>query len=174
MIGHFQAENAALAYLAVRKTLPDVPEAAYREGFAKAHLPGRLELVPGTPPMVLDGAHTPLAIRRLLESMGELFPQQGVLLFGSVEGKRSAEMAALLAPRFARIVVSTPGTFKASAPAQVASDFAALNSNTVLEPDTRRAFEMARDSARRLGTHLLVTGSFYLLGEVRSLAALPV
>ena len=169
-----KAENAALAYLAIRSTLPDLPLEAFRRGFADAHLPGRLELMPGDPPTVLDGAHTPLAIRRLLESVEELFPQPGVLLFGSVEGKRSAEMAALLAPRFARIIVSTPGTFKASDPARVASDFAALNPNTALELDTRRAFEMARSTAREMGAHVLVTGSFYLLGEVKSLAALPV
>jgi dihydrofolate synthase/folylpolyglutamate synthase len=174
MIGHFQAENAALAYLAIRSTLPELPEQTYASGFAEARLPGRLELVRTDPPIVLDGAHTPLAIRRLLESVEELFPRPGVLLFGSVEGKKSAEMAALLAPRFALVVVSTPGTFKASDPAQVAADFAALNPNTVLEPDTRRAFDVARTAAREMGTHTLVTGSFYLLGEVRSFASLPV
>ena len=59
-----QAENAALAYLCLRRCRAAITETQFHEGFAAARLPGRMEIVPGSPPVVLDGAHTPLAVRR--------------------------------------------------------------------------------------------------------------
>ncbi len=73
MLGAFQAENAALAYLALRRTRPGIRDEAYTRGFAAASLPGRMEVVRRAGlTVVLDGAHTPLAVRRLLESFRAL------------------------------------------------------------------------------------------------------
>jgi dihydrofolate synthase/folylpolyglutamate synthase len=170
MLGRFQAENAALAYLTLRRTRPEIPLARFQQGFGATTLPGRMELFGKDPVIVLDGAHTPLAVTRLLESFRGIFPGEAVLLFGSVTGKNPRAMAEILAPAFSHIVVSTPGTFKESDPGEVAGHFRALNRGTTLEPSPERALELARKLSG--GTRpILVTGSFYMLAEIRKLLA---
>ncbi len=170
--GRFQAENAALAYLALSGSFPAIPERAYAEGFLAANLPGRMEVIGRAhgAPVILDGAHTPLAVRRLLESFREIFPGDAVLIFGSVAGKNPEEMADVLAPAFTRIVVSTPGTFKESDPEAVARIFSALNHRTVLVRDPREALRAAEEASDGK-IPILVTGSFYMIAEIRRLIA---
>jgi dihydrofolate synthase / folylpolyglutamate synthase len=168
MLGQFQAENAALAYLALRRTRPEITEAQFREGFSSTRLPGRMELRAGSPAVVLDGAHTPLAVTRLLSSFRAVFPEEAVLLFGSVAGKNPRGMAEILAPAFPRVIVSTPGTFKESAPEEVAAIFRGLNPATTLVKDPAEALRAAREASG--GTRpILVTGSFYMVSEIRRL-----
>ena len=165
LLGEFQAENAALAYLALRRTMPDIPLAAFRDGFHETRLPGRMEIRGGSPVIVLDGAHTPLAVTRMLASFQAVFPGDAVLLFGSVSGKKPREMASILAPAFSQVIVSTPGTFKESDPESVAEIFRGFNPSTVLEKDPVRALARAREASG--GTlPILVTGSFYMIGEI--------
>jgi dihydrofolate synthase/folylpolyglutamate synthase len=165
LIGDFQAENAALVDLAARRTLGLSGEALER-GFAAARLPARMELARLRPPVVLDGAHTPRSAERVLAAFRSLFGCEGVLLFGAARGKKIAEMAALLAPAFPRVVITTPGTFKESDPAETHRLFRALCPSARLEPNTAAALELALGltEGRR---PLLVLGSFYLAGEVR-------
>jgi len=119
----------------------------------------------GAPAVVLDGAHTPLAVTRLLASFRAIFPGEAILLFGSVSGKRPREMAAILAPAFSRVIISTPGTFKESDPEEVAKIFRTFNPATILEKDPERALRRAREESG--GTRpILVTGSFYMIGEI--------
>jgi dihydrofolate synthase/folylpolyglutamate synthase len=164
--GDFQAENAALAYLTLRKMLPRIPCHAIVKGLERASLPGRMELVSTTPPVMLDGAHTPLALRRLLASFTKIFPTPGVLIFGAIAGKNIEEMAHILAPYFTQIIISTPGTFKESHPEAVFRTFSAYHPQTILETDPEAALQRALDSSQQ---HLpiLVTGSFYMVAEIR-------
>jgi dihydrofolate synthase/folylpolyglutamate synthase len=165
MLGEFQAENAALAFLVLRRTMPEIPLECFRQGFARAVLPGRMEVRGSAPRVVLDGAHTPLAVTRLLSSFRAIFPGQAILLFGSVSGKRPREMAEILAPAFSRVIISTPGSFKESDPAEVAEIFRGFNPATILEKDPARALRRAR--AESEGTRpILVTGSFYMIAEI--------
>ncbi len=168
LLGEFQAENAALAWLTLQETRPEIPDECYARGFASVTLPGRMEIRGSDPVVLLDGAHTPLAVTRLLSSFRAVFPGDAVLLFGSVSGKKPREMAQILAGAFRHIVVSTPGTFKESDPTEVAGIFRSLNAATVLEKDPAKALARARLlSEGRLP--ILVTGSFYMVGEIRRL-----
>jgi dihydrofolate synthase/folylpolyglutamate synthase len=167
MPGAFQAENAALAYLCLRRTRDGIDEAQFRAGFAATRLPGRIEIVEGSPPVVLDGAHTPLAVRRLLETFQALYPGGGVLLFGSVSGKRPHEMAEILAPAFDRIVISRPNAFKPSDPQEVWAIFRQMHAGVELAEDPARALERCRELGA--GRPILVTGSFYMVSEIRAL-----
>ncbi len=164
LIGDFQGENAALVHLAARKLVLS-PE-ALRKGFARACLPGRLEVVRTAPPLVLDGAHTPRSVQRVLETFNRLFGRRGVLLFAAAAGKKTAEMAEVLAPAFRTIVVTTPGSFRESNAAEVHRQFQQRNPGAVLVADTAKALSKALSLAGD-SRPLLITGSFYLVGEVR-------
>ncbi len=171
LLGEFQAENAALAYLALRRVHPEITLEQYQAGFLAARLPGRMELARRKPPLILDGAHTPLAVSRLLESFRDIFlsparPRGAVLLFGSVAGKNPLAMAEILAPCFESIVISTPGRFKPSDPEEVCAIFRGINPRTVLRRHPMAALRWAQErSANALP--ILVTGSFYMVAEIR-------
>ena len=168
LLGEFQAENAALALLALSRLDLGLEPENYRRGFGRATLPGRMELVSRRPPVMLDGAHTPLSVKKLMSSYGRLYEQKGILIFGSVLGKNPLQMAKILAPYFTAIVISTPGTFKSSDPKEVFEIFKTLHSGTVLYPDPGLAFEHALQLSRG-SLPVLVTGSFYMISEIRAL-----
>jgi dihydrofolate synthase/folylpolyglutamate synthase len=141
---------------------------ALAEGFTAARLPGRMEVIRRNPAVVIDGAHTPRSVQKVLDTFTGLFGTEGVLLFAAAAGKKIAEMAEILAPAFKDIVVTTPGSFRESNAAEVYRAFKDLNQETTLVVDTGQALAHAQNLA---GTDrpLLVTGSFYLAGEVREI-----
>ncbi|MCE1195510.1 hypothetical protein LWX53_03300 [bacterium] len=171
IIGAIQAQNMALAAMAAACALPGLKPADLVRGLAAARLPARFELVRADPPVVLDGAHTPESIRLAADTARSLFPGPKVLLFACAYDKRHAEMAAILAPHFEAIVVTKPGTFKASDPKAVYASFAALRPDARLEEDTAAALALAAGEAEARGAALLVTGSFYLCAEAKTFFA---
>jgi dihydrofolate synthase/folylpolyglutamate synthase len=75
-------------------------------------------------------------------------------------------MAALLAPHFHTVIVSTPGRFKESNPEEVHALFRNVHSRVLLEKTPHRALEQAIRIAGK-EKPILVTGSFYMLSEIR-------
>jgi dihydrofolate synthase / folylpolyglutamate synthase len=178
MPGSFQAENAALAFLATDAILASVGvEEAERRGFIAdgirgARLPGRMELLQRDPPVMIDAAHTPSSVRRLLDSFSNAFPEKGILIFGSVLGKNPAAMAEVLASGFDSIIISTPGTFKPSDPQSVYDAFCQAHRSVELILDPKQAYVRASTLAGG-SKPILVTGSFYMIAEVRPLLVGP-
>ena len=91
--------SAALAALeAVRERLP-VSGQDLRMGLARAELPGRFQVLPGQPAVVLDVAHNPEAAGVLAESLDAMgyFPNTHAV-FGAMADKDLAGIVAALAP----------------------------------------------------------------------------
>jgi dihydrofolate synthase/folylpolyglutamate synthase len=165
MVGAVQAENMALAILAASSIEPGLDPETARRGLARAVLPARFQVLNLDPPVVLDGAHTPLSTRLCLDSFNRIFPGPAALLFACAHDKKHEEMAAILRPRFARITVTRPGTFKQSQPERVAESFGLGQGGCTLIEDTQEAVRQARAEAAELGLPLLIAGSFYLCSE---------
>src|SRR5690606_14393186 len=105
-IGEMQPEAAALAALAAREMGFD--EEAIREGLARAVLPCRTQYIPGIPDMLLDGAHNGPAVAALCRTLDRCFSdRKKVLLFACMQDKDYVDMAAQLAPRFGRAIVTS-------------------------------------------------------------------
>jgi len=179
--GKVQAENASLAIAALKIAFPQIDEDAIRGGLKNLKIPARFEKMTeaGTPPFIIDGAHTPESLTLCIETFCLLYGEGGVLLFGCAADKNSATMAKIACPHFAKIFITTPGTFKTSDPAKVYETFAEIagREKIALVKDTqeavRQAVLFARDSSRRAETQrceglpVLGTGSFYLAAEIR-------
>jgi dihydrofolate synthase/folylpolyglutamate synthase len=114
---------------------------------------------------VLDGAHTIASTLLALESFESLFPGKKALLFACAEDKKHAQIAKALGPRFDRITLTRPGTFKKSDLAALETSFRDADASYRLIPDHEEAIAKAREEATELGMPLLVTGSFYLCAE---------
>jgi len=171
LIGAIQAENAALAALVVRALFPTTPASEIEQALSEAFLPGRMELISVSPPILIDGAHTPASIEKVAATFGRLVPadSRGILLFAAADGKRQEEMADILAPLFPDIVVTTPGFFKPSIPEQTHRIFSLRNPAARFVPNPAKALEEVLELSRKDDSErpILVTGSFYLVSEIR-------
>jgi dihydrofolate synthase / folylpolyglutamate synthase len=127
-----------------------------------------MELAKKNPAVILDGGHTPLAIRRVCDSFQAIFPGMGILIFGCVKGKNASGMADILGPAFPDIIISRPSGYRESEPEKVFGIFKSMNGNTVLLSDPALALDHALglSAGKR---PILVTGSFYLVSEIRKL-----
>jgi dihydrofolate synthase/folylpolyglutamate synthase len=180
--GEIQAKNAGLAVLALKTAFPALGEEAIRAGLENFRLPARFERILDDPPLIIDGAHTPKSIELTARAFVSLYGEGGVLLFGCVAGKNAEGMARQLLPHFSRVIITTPGTFKASDPESLYRVFAReapgaespeAPGKTRGEPalvcikDTGEALRYALDAGRKRGLPVLGTGSFYLAAEIR-------
>ena len=170
LLGAVQAANAGLALMAVRTMYPNIRAETLAAGLANAWLPGRAELWPGTPRILMDGAHTPESVRTVLRIAEDLQPDKDlrVLVFGSVKGKRHRTMLQSLVSQFRKIIISRPGTFKESDTDELLEMGLSVGGDCTKIDDMDRAI----DAARRLlegqdGGLVVVTGSFHLVGEAR-------
>jgi dihydrofolate synthase/folylpolyglutamate synthase len=176
--GKVQAENGALAALALKTALPALDGETIRRGLAKFRLPARFERIREEPPVIVDGAHTPLSAALCAETFTGLYGQRGILLFGCAADKDAEAMAAVLTGRFSRIIITAPGSFKLSCPERVFGAFlGAYEQNgsrgtpPALINDTEAAVKAALEPGEETGQPLLVTGSFYLAGIMKTYLA---
>jgi dihydrofolate synthase/folylpolyglutamate synthase len=178
--GAVQAENAGLAVLALKRCFPFMDGGTIQRGLKGFSLPARFERLrplPGEagPPLVIDGAHTARSVEFTAETFCSLYGEGGVLIFGCASGKNAAAMASTLAPRFSRIFITMPGTFKASDPLEVYKIFALAQGKSrnpgelSMIPDTGKALAGALEAAAPGNLPILGTGSFYLAAEIRNL-----
>ncbi len=115
LLGVFQLGNALLAATAAH--LLGVSEAAIRAGLGVARWPGRFQVLPGPPPIVLDGAHNPAGARALAASLEAYFPgQRGTFIIGIFSDKDQAGILLPLLP-LARRVIFTSSEHPRAAPA---------------------------------------------------------
>lgn len=98
--GANQLQNASgvlAVFEVLRERLP-ISAQAVRRGLATVHLPGRFQIIPGQPTLVLDVAHNPHAVAALalnLDQMG--FAPRTHAVFGAMRDKDIAGMVARIA-----------------------------------------------------------------------------
>jgi dihydrofolate synthase/folylpolyglutamate synthase len=171
MAGAVQALNAGLAVIALKTVYPSLDAATIRRGLDGFALPARFEnLRPGGPALIIDGSHTEKSVELCANTFTALYGDGGILIFGCAAGKNAEAMAAILKPRFSRIIITDPGSYKASDPGAVHEIFARPGGQAELLfiPETARAIDRALEEGLKTGLPILGTGSFYLAGDIRA------
>ncbi len=172
LLGRHQAGNAALALAACEAfeggEIP-LSDRDIAETLARVRIAGRAEPCGTAPPTLLDGAHNPAAALALRSVLDDHYPGRPVvLLFGASGDKDVAGMLKSLRPRVAFAVL----TRVASPRAASTDDLRAASRRAGIACDAREepleALERARAIALERGALLVVTGSFYLVGALRS------
>jgi dihydrofolate synthase/folylpolyglutamate synthase len=169
LAGDFQRGNLAAALAGAELVAGGPLDATAVAGaLAAVTMPGRLEWVPGAPPVLLDGAHNPAGIAALVAALpglvGARRPRAGVV---SVLADKDAEaMMATLAPHLDVMVATGSHHARALPASDLARCARAAGLDAAAEPDPVAALERARELAGAAGV-VIVAGSLYLLVDVR-------
>lgn len=141
---------------------------AIEEGLAGLTVPGRLETVSVEPLIVIDGAHNPEGMEAAAASLDAFGPRDWVVIFGAMGDKDVASMVASLGS-FASHIITTAVDHQRAADPVVLADLirATIDCPVDATSSTAEALDLARRQTGEYGA-ILVLGSLYLAGEIRS------
>jgi dihydrofolate synthase/folylpolyglutamate synthase len=173
--GRHQAANAAVA-IALAEVLRErgfpITRACIIGGLETAEHAGRLELIAGQPSLLFDGAHNAAGARALRDYLDEFARAPVTLVFGAMRDKDLDEIAATLFPASDKLILTRPTNARAATLDALARLVAAQG---IGRPPG--LFESPADALRAAeactppGGIICVTGSLYLVGELKSLIA---
>lgn len=163
------ASGVLAALEALRARIP-VTAQAVRNGLAMVELPGRFQIVPGQPVLVLDVAHNPHSVAALAENLDAMgfYPSTHAVL-GAMADKDLQPMLQRLGPLVDRWYFTDLPLPRAATAVDLQQAWQAQNSrkdvDSSVHPDPQaalRAAVAAADPADRI----IVFGSFYTVGGV--------
>ncbi len=163
------ASGVLAALVALRERLP-VTAQAVRNGFAFVELPGRFQIVPGQPTLVLDVAHNPhsaAALAANLDAMG-FFPTTHAVL-GAMADKDLVPMLAKLNPIIDNWYFTDLPTPRAASATSLQAQWLAQNTRKDTKSQTFASPQAALDAAVAAADpadRIVVFGSFYTVGGV--------
>ena len=170
--GANQLLNAAGVLAALEALRPRLPinAQAVRTGLAMVELPGRFQIVPGEPTLVLDVAHNAHAVAALAENLDAMgFYPTTHAVFGVMADKDLAPMLARIGPLIDRWYFTDLPTPRAAAAADLLVQWSAQNTRKdaagSLHADPMAALQAAIDAADP-ADRIVVFGSFFTVGGV--------
>ena len=167
--GTHQRLNAALALAALDAAGITTTEKSRRTGLAQVDWPGRFQRLENGR-VILDGAHNPAAARRLAHTWHEEYGDHhaATVILGMMRDKDIAAVCRALAPLAARAVAVPVRNPRAVPPGEIRDALAlvAPGVETHLAVSLADAFDYARSYPAEV---ILVTGSFFLVGEALAL-----
>jgi dihydrofolate synthase/folylpolyglutamate synthase len=170
--GANQLVNAAGVLAALESMRPRLPVTAQavRNGLALVALPGRFEIVPGQPALVLDVAHNPHAVAALalnLDAMG-FYPVTHAV-FGAMADKDLAPMLQRMDPLVDRWHFTDLPTPRAASGAALQAAWRAASRRPDATSQVHASPEQALRAAEADATptdRIVVFGSFFTVGGV--------
>jgi dihydrofolate synthase / folylpolyglutamate synthase len=164
LIGVHQVENARTAITALDRL--GLNAAHIAEGIRRTRWPGRLERVEAAPDLFLDGAHNPAGARALAEYLRHFHKGRRIIMvFAAMQDKDLHALGGLLFPHASELIFTAPHNQpRAFAPEAIRAITGRADARCAEGP--LEALAMARGLAR-VEDMILVTGSLYLVGEIR-------
>ena len=174
LLGRHQVINAVAALAAarlLRTASATISESSIREGLRQARWPGRLQLFPGRPLVILDGAHNPagaIALRAFLDE--QQFAGRLTLVFGVLQDKNWIAMLQELAPLAKRVILTRPESERAADPHRLLEAERFCPKIEILE-DVAEAIALAK-TVTDPEDAVVVTGSLFVISAaLRALGA---
>ncbi|MFR5504433.1 MAG: bifunctional folylpolyglutamate synthase/dihydrofolate synthase [Lachnospiraceae bacterium] len=171
MLGSCQPENAALAVQAasvLSRSYPIEKKHIY-DGIEKTRWSGRFELHSGSPDIILDGAHNPDGIRRLRESVNQMFGAVPICyVCGVLADKDYEKEIEILFGRASKVLTVTPPSPRAmkstDLKAAIKNRFPQLK---VTSFDSEDGIEKAMEAAVSQSNPVVVCGTLTILARVK-------
>ncbi len=170
LLGRHQIENAAcavgIAEALVKKGIR-IPDESVKKGLAMTKNVGRCEIVQKCPYVVLDGAQNRASARALMETIRRNFGFRRLILVLGISKKKDIKGVCEELIPFSDIVILTRARVERAEEPRRIQIFAG-NKSTILTDSVKTAMEKARCMANA-DDLILVTGSFFVIGEVKRL-----
>jgi UDP-N-acetylmuramoyl-L-alanyl-D-glutamate--2,6-diaminopimelate ligase len=163
LIGQYNAQNLVACFISLCLLGHSVSDSLQRLSQSQT-IPGRLEKYgrKGGPQLVIDYAHTPDALRQVLQTLKQVCKQKLYCVFGCGgnrdRGKR--EMMGQVADQFADCIIVTNDNPRYEDPSAIIDDIITgirKRENLIIEPDRARAIARAIANAKA-GDIILVAG----------------
>jgi dihydrofolate synthase/folylpolyglutamate synthase len=155
--------NAALAFLTLRNLFPKMAISTIQEAFRNTKTPGRFETLRLNPRIVLSGDHNPAGVECLKETLKSMGSGRLLTICGFSPDKPYQEMFKQLKNISDEILLTQIPRLKE----QTTAEYQTMGE---FEPEAARAVERMLAKTSPNDT-LLITGSLYLVGELRKLWA---
>ena len=173
--GANQLLNAS-GVLAVFEALEDrlpITAQAVRQGLALVDLPGRFQIIPGQPTLILDVAHNAQAVSALAHNLDQMgFAPQTHAVLGAMRDKALPDILKRMAPLVDHWHLCNLPTPRAATAQELAAELQALESVKVPAGRSIHCHESPAEAlvAARRGAdpadRIVVFGSFYTVGGV--------
>jgi dihydrofolate synthase / folylpolyglutamate synthase len=199
LAGRHQGANAATA-IAATEVLSRVwkllDKAKVLEAIRETRWEGRLETVRRRPPALLDGAHNVEGVEALAAHIRDVIRRPVILVFAAMQDKDLRSMTRILFPLASTVVLTRVPYKRSASPEELQAAAPPFKGRLFLEPDTRKAVELALAESRQgsgtnagraggdkggtwtSGTYprpacgpapVIIAGSLFLIGEVKRL-----
>ena len=163
------ASGVLAALEALRSEIP-VTAQAIRNGLAMVALPGRFQIIPGQPALVLDVAHNAHAVAALTENLDAMgFYPRTHAVFGAMADKDVAPMLARVGPLVDRWYFCDLPTERAATATQLHEKWQATNARKDVQASTHAGPQAAFDAAVAAADptdRIVVFGSFFTVGGI--------
>lgn len=171
LAGEHQIINAALAIKVVEIVSEKYPEmdCDIRKGLSEVAWPGRLEMIKENPPVLIDGAHNPPAAAALSSYLRELLGvkyRRIIMVIGVMADKDLEGILKPLLPLASEILFASPAYGRAASAEKLADAATAMGYASKSSYTVAGALHMA-ESLYGPGDVIVVTGSFYTIGEAK-------
>ena len=170
--GANQLVNAAgvlAALTALRDRVP-VTAQAVRNGLSMVELPGRFQIVPGQPTLVLDVAHNPHAVAALAENLDAMgFYPCTHAVFGAMADKDLAPMLVRIGPLIDKWYFTDLPTERAASAELLQAKWRAVETRADVTAKAYKSPELALQAAIAAADpadRIVVLGSFYTVGGI--------
>ena len=167
--GGIQLQNASAALAALETLCERLPVSMrdLRQGLAAVELPGRFQLLPGRPALVLDVGHNPQAAAVLAQNLSELGSCSGTsAVFGMLRDKDIAGVVRLLAKHIDRWFVCTLPPPRGAPASQLAQALRQAGVDAVREFENPAQAYAAACSGAAENDRIVVFGSFHTVAGV--------
>jgi dihydrofolate synthase/folylpolyglutamate synthase len=177
LVGRHQLRNVALALAAAeelqKQGLPVTADSIER-GIRETRWPGRFQVIPGSPEIVLDVAHNPAGAWALRSTLSSWYGDRRLIfVFGAMRDKAIGEIAEILFPLVERVIVTSADNPRSATAEEIREAAARTQSEIESHPDVASAVAHARELAGADGI-LVITGSIYIVGEAMRTLGVPV
>ncbi|MFQ3548163.1 MAG: folylpolyglutamate synthase/dihydrofolate synthase family protein [Armatimonadota bacterium] len=173
LYGKFQQVNSATAVTAVKaleKYEVKLPREAIFNGISNAYIPGRMEIVLSEPLLVIDGAHNPDSAEKLITSIKQSFKYKRLITVVGMLNNHSVQGVIKPIAESSDIIIATqPKWHKARKAEELAEEARKYKNSVETIIDVNKAVKFALSKAD-IDDMILITGSFYTIGEIDPLS----
>jgi dihydrofolate synthase/folylpolyglutamate synthase len=169
LLGRSQLQNASAALMALDAMSERLPVSLrhLRQGLSGVELPGRFQVLPGPPALVLDVGHNPQAAEVLAQNLSDLGPCSATTaVFGMLRDKDMAGVARALAGHIDRWFVCTLPPPRGAQSAELAQWLRRAGIDAVREFENPAQAYAAACSGAAENDRIVVFGSFHTVAAV--------